>query len=258
MTIKINKSLVSTSKNSIKCPYSMTATSITVHNTYNDAPASNEIRYMNSNNNQVSFHYAVDDNEVILAVPENRNAWHSGDGSGVNSGNRTSIGIEICYSKSGGTKYKNAEKLAIKFIAQILKERGWGIDRVKKHQDWSGKYCPHRILDEGRWNSFKNEIKAELDILNGGKITTVSKPKEPVTAKKDEYYTSNPGTIKVIKECWQYNSTDFADKNKVQKVKADSTKYTVDKIVKTKAGTPRLLMKNGTYMTANKKYVKKA
>lgn len=90
------------------------------------------------------------------------------------------------------------------------------------------------------------------------KITTVSKPKEPVTTNKDEYYTSNPGTIKVIKECWQYNNTDFVDKNKVQKVKADSTKYTVDKIVKTKAGTPRLLMKNGTYMTANKKYVKKA
>ena len=29
----------------------------------------------------------------------------------------------------------------------MLKERGWGIHSVKKHQDWSGKYCPHRTLD---------------------------------------------------------------------------------------------------------------
>ncbi|MGE7836483.1 DUF5776 domain-containing protein [Viridibacillus arvi] len=34
--------------------------------------------------------------------------------------------------------------------------------------------------------------------------------------------------------------------------------YPVVKIEKTKNGTPRLLMKNGTFMTANKKYIEKA
>ena len=35
---------------------------------------------MINNNNQVSFHYAVDDIEVIQGLPLNRNAWASGDG----------------------------------------------------------------------------------------------------------------------------------------------------------------------------------
>lgn len=80
--------------------------------------------------------------------------------------------------KSGGAKYKAAEKLAIKFVAQLLKERGWGIDRVRKHQDWSGKYCPHRVLSEGRWNEVKAAIDAELKAIGGkssSKKTTSSK-----------------------------------------------------------------------------------
>lgn len=86
------------------------------------------------------------------------------------------VGVEICYSKSGGARYKAAEKLAIKFVAQLLKERGWSVDRVRKHQDWNGKNCPHRILSEGRWNSFKAAIEKELKAL-GGK-TSASKAKK--------------------------------------------------------------------------------
>ena len=37
---------------------------ITVHNTYNDAPAENEIAYMIRNNNEVSFHITVDDKKL--------------------------------------------------------------------------------------------------------------------------------------------------------------------------------------------------
>ena len=64
------------------------------------------------------------------------------DGHG--KGNMQGIAIEICYSKSGGDRFIKAEKNAAKFIAQLLKERGWGIDKVTKHQDYSSKYCPHR------------------------------------------------------------------------------------------------------------------
>lgn len=160
MAIKARQMLVKESKYKIKCPYVMTAKYITVHNTANDASANNEVQYMINSINQVSYHFAVDDKEVVQGIPLNRNAWHAGDGNGP--GNRSSIGIEICYSKSGGTKYYQAEGLAIQFIAQLLRERGWGIDRVKKHQDWSGKYCPHRILSEGRWNSFLKAIENEM------------------------------------------------------------------------------------------------
>lgn len=163
--MNIIKNLVSSSKYNIKCPYPMTPEFIVVHNTANDASARNEIAYMIRNNNQVSFHYAIDDKEIVQGIPENRNAWHAGDG-GSGKGNRYGLSIEICYSKSGGQRFVEAEKLAAKFIASKLKEKGWGIDRVKKHQDFSSKYCPHRTLDMG-WQRFLNMIKFELDALNG-------------------------------------------------------------------------------------------
>ncbi|WP_423748983.1 N-acetylmuramoyl-L-alanine amidase [Caldibacillus debilis] len=159
--VEIKKNLVPVNKYSIKCPYKMVPEYITVHNTANDAPAENEIAYMIRNNNAISFHFAVDDKEAVQGIPLDRNAWHAGDGAN-GTGNRKSIAIEICYSKSGGERYKKAEQNAIELIAQLLKERGWGIDRVKKHEDWSGKKCPHRILSEGRWNEFLKEIEKLL------------------------------------------------------------------------------------------------
>lgn len=164
--MEIKQNLVSSSKYSVKCPYSMTPIGICIHNTANDASAANEISYMISNNNEVSFHIAVDDKEAIQGIPFNRNAWHAGDG-GSGTGNRKYIAIEICYSKSGGTRFTNAEKNAAKLTAQLLKKYGWNINNVKKHQDFSGKYCPHRTLDLG-WQRFLNMISAEL----GGSSTT--------------------------------------------------------------------------------------
>lgn len=145
-----------------KSPYSMTPEFITIHNTANDASANNEARYVRDNvsSGNMSYHFAVDDIEAVQLLPLNRNGWHAGDG--VNgAGNRKTIGIEICYSKSGGTKFTKSEKNAAELTAKLLIERGWGIDRVKKHQDWSGKYCPHRTLDLG-WQRFLNMVKSHL------------------------------------------------------------------------------------------------
>lgn len=162
--MNIRQMLVNPNKYNIKCPYSMSAEFIVVHNTANDASANNEVSYMINNNNQVSFHIAVDDKEAVQGIPFNRNTWNAGDG--VNGkGNRKGISIEICYSLSGGDRFIKAEKNAAKLIAQLLKERGWGIDRVKKHQDFTNKYCPHRTLDMG-WQRFLNMVQSELNVLN--------------------------------------------------------------------------------------------
>lgn len=159
----VTKKIVSNSKHGIKCPYSMVPEFYVVHNTANDAPAINEISYMINNDNEVSFHYAIDDKEIVQGIEENRNAWHASDGS-RGEGNRKGIAIEICYSKSGGPKFEAAEKNAAKFIAEGLYKKGWGIDKVKKHQDFNNKYCPHRTLDLG-WPRFLNMVQAELDKL---------------------------------------------------------------------------------------------
>ena len=65
----------------------MIAEFIVVHNTANDASAANEIAYMIRNDNSTSFHYAIDDKEIVQGIPENRNAFHAGDG-GKGNGNR--------------------------------------------------------------------------------------------------------------------------------------------------------------------------
>ena len=158
------QSLITQDKYGIKCPYSMQPKGICVHNTANDAPAKNEISYMKSNNMEVSFHVAIDDVEAIQGIPFNRNAWACGDGAN-GEGNRNYIQIEICYSKSGGIKFTNAEKRAAKEIAALLKQYGWTINNVKKHQDFSNKYCPHRTLDNG-WKRFLTMIEVELSNLN--------------------------------------------------------------------------------------------
>lgn len=167
------QNLVDPSKYNVKCPYSMNPVGIVVHNTYNDASAKNEVAYMIGNDKQVSFHYAVDDIECVQGVLDNRNTWNAGDGSGL--GNRGHISYEICYSKSGGEKFTLAEKNCAKAIAMKLKEKNWGLEKVKKHQDFSGKYCPHRTLDMG-WQRFLDMIRAEM---NGGQAS-VTPPSPPV------------------------------------------------------------------------------
>lgn len=139
----------------------MTPVGIAIHNTYNDASAANEISYMKSNNNQVSFHIAVDDKEAIQGLPLNRNSWSCGDGAN-GQGNRKHISIEICYSKSGGSRFTNAEKLAAKVVAELLKKYNWGIDKVKAHRDFANKNCPHRT----NMTSFKKLVEAELNKNN--------------------------------------------------------------------------------------------
>jgi N-acetylmuramoyl-L-alanine amidase CwlA len=161
--MNIVKNLVDPSKYNTKCPYQMTATRIVVHETANDASAQNEIAYMKRNNNQVSYHFAVDDKEAVQGIPLDRNAWHAGDGNG--KGNREGIAIEICYSKSGGERWRKAVDNGAKLVAQLLQERGWGIDKVTKHQDYSGKNCPHRILAELGWNNFINKVNNYLHAL---------------------------------------------------------------------------------------------
>lgn len=165
MAYAIINNYIDRSLYSLKAPYAMTPEYITIHNTYNDATALNEIAYMHRNKAATSYHVAIDDKHAVQAIPFNRNAWHAGDGQGP--GNRKSIGIEICYSKSGGPKYAAAEVNAIEYVAHVLKQYGWGIDRVKWHRDWSGKKCPHRIIDEGRLQEVKNKIAAKLAQLNG-------------------------------------------------------------------------------------------
>lgn len=169
--VPIIKKIVPSSKYDIKCPFEMKPTRIVVHNTANDASARNEIAYMTNNDYETSFHYAVDDVEIVQGIEEDRNAWHAGDGNGV--GNREGIGIEICYSLSGGERFDKAEDNAADLIVDIMNRYGFSIEQVTKHQDYSGKYCPHRTLDKG-WERFINKIQNRLNVKEYELLVSVS------------------------------------------------------------------------------------
>lgn len=171
--VSIVKMVMPSSQYETKCPYATEKKFIVVHNTANSASAKNEAAYMIRNSNEVSFHVAIDDVEIIEVIPENRNAWHAGDGS-QGQGNLYGYSIEICYSLNDSDieKFKKAEINAAQYIAYTLNRKGWGIDKVKKHQDFSGKYCPHRTLDMG-WQRFLNMVSAELEKLKNATIVNM-------------------------------------------------------------------------------------
>ena len=174
--MEIVKMLVTKDKYPIKCPHEMTPEFIIIHNTANDASAMNEIAYMIGNNNKVSFHCAIDDIRIVQGIPFNRNTWNATDG-GSGAGNRKGIALEICYSKSGGERFQEAERLAAEYTAYLLKQYGWGIDKVKKHEDfYPKKGCPHRTLKEG-WQRFLNMVQGYMQ---------ETKPDENIESGSDE------------------------------------------------------------------------
>ena len=192
MALEIIQMTLPQSKYDIKCPYAMPNPSrVVVHNTASDASAKSEISYMQGNGYEVSYHYAVDDVRAVQGLPLNRNGWHAGDGQGA--GNRQGIGVEICYSKSGGDRFVKAEKNGALLVAMILVEKGWGLDRVTKHQDyWQGtyyKYCPHRTLDLG-WQRFLNMVQAEVNNLK-------KQPSEPSVSFSGQGHIESKGWVEM-------------------------------------------------------------
>jgi N-acetylmuramoyl-L-alanine amidase len=131
----------------------MVPTSITIHSTGNpSSTAKNEREWLTnpSNTRIASWHICIDEREAIEAIPLDEVAFHAGNATG----NHTSIGIEICES---GNRIKTLEN-AVNLVAKLLKERGWGVDRLRRHFDWSGKMCP-RIMSANNWQGWKEFVE---------------------------------------------------------------------------------------------------
>lgn len=164
----------------------MTPQYITIHSTGNPkSTARNERAWLTNPLNTVtaSYHIVVDEKEAIEVLPLNEVAWHAGDG-GNGTGNRKSIGIEICES---GNRAKTLEN-AVWLVAKMLNERGWGVDRLRRHYDWNKKICPRIFYDGGKWTGwqqFKQAVQRELDKLKGG--TTVAEKNVPSSWAKEAW-----------------------------------------------------------------------
>ncbi|WP_409017997.1 N-acetylmuramoyl-L-alanine amidase [Bacillus velezensis] len=176
--VKITKDFIPVGHNN-RPGYAMDPAYITVHNTANTAKgasAAMHARYEKNPETPTSWHFTVDDKEIYQHLPLNENGWHAGDGNS-GTGNRKSIGIEICENSDGD--FEKAVVNAQWLIKKLMKEQGISLANVVPHQHWSGKYCPRKLLD--RWDSFKAGISgapsspAKTETKTGGATYTVKK-----------------------------------------------------------------------------------
>ena len=189
-----SQNICPSSKWSTKCPNKMTPIGICMHNTANSAPATNEINYMNSNNYQVSYHLAVDENQAIQGLPFDRNGWHAGDGNG--QGNRKHIGIEIARSTSNDANvFAKAERRAAAVVAKLCQTYGWSTSNVLAHRDFASKNCPHRT-NMGAFRKLVNEALAgKLTVEGPGTAGGTSSGSGGTTTTVKEEPASGTGTV---------------------------------------------------------------
>ena len=171
MTVQIIQDFIPSGRRN-RPGYKLTPKYITIHDTANTqagADAKAHAAYLKKNPpaSEASWHFTVDDKVIYQHLPLSENGWHAGDGAS-GTGNRQSIGIEICENRDGNRA--QAEKNAAWLVAKLLKDYGLGLDRVKQHYDWSGKNCP-RVL-RGRKDGWKNFLAAvEAHLKTEAEIT---------------------------------------------------------------------------------------
>jgi N-acetylmuramoyl-L-alanine amidase len=159
---------------------------ITIHNTGNPAStARNERAYLTNpgNTRTASYHIVIDEREAIECIPLDENAWAAGDGSGLASGNRTSIHIEICESGN----YAQTLNHAVELTAKLLKQYGLTVEQLKRHFDWSGKICPRLMYDGGKWTGwmdFKNKVAQKLQANAAKPDSSSNAPSDIVSGVK--------------------------------------------------------------------------
>lgn len=135
---------------------------ITVHQTGNRKKGADAIAHgkliMNGYRYRATWHYTVDDKNIVKHFNEDIQCWHCGDGKG--KGNTQSIGIELCINKDGD--YIKTIENGVKLIKYLMNKYSIPITNVVQHNYWSGKDCPKQIRKgkEGiTWNRFIELIK---------------------------------------------------------------------------------------------------
>jgi hypothetical protein len=141
---------------------------IVIHETANKNSGANaqaHWKYWNTNSNaNSSVHFVVDDHEVVqLAEFEPGKCWrcwHVGDNKGHSKiTNSNSIGIEICVNSDGD--FEKARQNCIELVKWLMPQVKLGSDKVVRHYDASGKWCPANMLNKPElWNDFILQISA--------------------------------------------------------------------------------------------------
>lgn len=129
---------------------------IVIHETANTNKGANANAHArlqaSGNSRQASWHYQVDDKEIVQSFSDNVQCWHAGN----RKYNEQSLGIEICVNEDGD--FKKAVDNAAELTRYLMNKYNISASNVIQHQETSGKNCP-KYLRSGEkgitWNDFK-------------------------------------------------------------------------------------------------------
>ena len=147
-------------------------------NTRNGANANAHARLQASGNSRAaSWHYTVDDKEIVQSFSDDAQCWHAGNASY----NKQSIGIEICVNSDGD--FKKAVDNAVKLTRYLMDKYNIPTSNVIQHNTASGKNCP-RYLRSGEKGVSWGDFIAKLAGKNDTKAKSSTKPKKPTSKPK--------------------------------------------------------------------------
>lgn len=156
---------------------------LALHWTANEGRGANALanrNYFNNPTTEASAHYIVDDKQIIRCLPETEMGYHVGaktykpDALAKLSPypNNCTIGIEMCVNQDGDFKAMYQRTVAL--AADILKHYGWGVDKLWRHYDITGKNCPAYFVSDDKakqytgltalqaWEKFKQDVQCTI------------------------------------------------------------------------------------------------
>src|SRR5690625_2269365 len=154
---------------------------IVIHETANTRKGANANAHArlqaSGNNRQASWHYQVDDKEIIQSFEDDVQCW----GAGNRYYNENGIQIEICVNSDGD--FKKAVDNAVKLTKYLMDKYNIPASNVIQHNQASGKNCT-RYLRSGEKGVSWSNFKAKLADKNDVKVKSSTKPKKHTSKPK--------------------------------------------------------------------------
>lgn len=138
---------------------------IVVHETDNFAKGAGAKRHAEAQaagHLSMSVHYYAGSDGIYQAAVHTDGTYSVGREYGGNHSikdatNRNTINIEICVNEDGD--YMKARANAVELVKYLIQSTGILAERVIRHFDAKGKYCPRKMMDNPKlWEDFKKQI----------------------------------------------------------------------------------------------------
>src|SRR5690606_16631257 len=133
---------------------------IVIHETANTRKSANANAHArlqaSGNSRAASWHYTVDDKEIVQSFEDTAQCWHAGN----KYYNQNSIGIEICVNEDGN--FKKAVENAAKLTKHLMDKYNIPASNVIQHNTASGKNCPANLRSGKKgitWTDFKQMLR---------------------------------------------------------------------------------------------------